>query len=1774
MANLSLLEQLSSSASGWFPILLDLAAKGAVILILTSILALTMRRAPAATRHMVWLLGTCSLLVLPVLSATLPGWHILPQWTAGAHGPTPVEFVSPADAGTASAYAAPQTETSTVESSAPPPARVAEYSRASTHSDPWAWMRPILSLSWQAWALLAWASGALLLLVTIASGYLSLRWLEHRSVRITDEDWLSLLSELRTQLGIHRPVGMLCSAQRTMPMTWGLWRTRVLLPADAESWSPEQRRAVLLHELAHAKRWDCLWQLAVQLTCALYWFNPLIWLSWHRIQTERERACDDLVLRTGTKPSAYAEQLLHIAEEMPTVRYSAAAIAMARPGTLEGRLLAILDSTRNRRTVTGFAVVLGIALLSGVAVPLAMLRAGAPATESAEKTDRRVNELIYVLRHSTRDSLQDQWCAAIKELTEIGKPAVPALVTELDHTDGIFEKSAVAFTLRAIGDLRAVPALIRALPRSVDQIGGFGLTTANEDIRRFMIQHAGSADPYPGHDIFSFDSPLDELDCSLRKITGHSEGKIYPDTDSPAEQAAAAAVRREMAKRWTKWWTENRHKYVSDAELATVENRAAPQDDPVEAAGLAKFGPLFPAGKDVRLGPVHDLVLPAGITIDVKACLNFDTGRTFGQLEGSRLNVRADWLRWYQETGVDARVTAGEELVGYDVRAWLVDNVLWDKLPDELATRDAIDPGIKGPSSSFYPCRVEGVGRIDAGTLPATFLVITREGSRGILQILSQETPPNGLHIWYRMFESPRLPAVKVTTLPTQPARAGLSFGAEHQVTLHDPRSKMDAAVSFDTGETFALPDGAFAAGYEKWLHASDASVMAWVGSDPGILAGVLGNKIGLRQIASEAWDRLTPAEVIDLSSRFPPSSDFAFQALGVSPSLPQTGVFQTAKGTMGLVQITEANGVTGRTSPMADVVGHHPTTLKLRYKVVQGGQRALGSERPVSSPATRTAPQTSAVLPGDNTVELLAISPYPDPQNTWWLPDGSPSPRRYETREPGQSPWPEEGGRRFLFHFSKATPSDAHLEFRFSTPRSAENHYNGVHGQDLDKPFVLFTAFPTNPKNVTIRMGEASGPWKSVATYDARTGKAAGDLPAGFVFRDAKDNGGSAEITVARPTRDLQLRLVAVDADGGEHQTDMAWIGDTAEVCQDYWRFDRMPLASISFFRLESREYQWVEFQNIANEPGLQIAAAVESGMPATTVPVAAQPAALLARPVTVPTRRSATRAAATQATHPFTFQDLRFLGDVLKVDDKSITISLKYQQGIRRPAATTKTFVLDKQQTRAAIATPMLSRMTDRGIPITTFRTTPIELSELKVGQNLAIAAGGDVATHILVLPPGDPLPMASGNPREPGEPGPATRPTSIATGNITKLDGNSLTVDSRRPGPTGPVTVLADDNSQVMLDGQRAYLDDLKERMFVDVTSFPATARFPAKLLISASSPRLSGTVVRLDGRNVIVRVTKPDGTSSEVTVPTNDQTKITVPGTMMGFQLTPSRSIHLEELVEGTRVRVLPETGTAERIDVLPARRSTTRPVATQPSTAEEGKQSRPRMPGPSATVVKVEEGSITVKLFPTDTEGAKEVTVAIQKRTMVSILEVMEEMKTEDGRVTRRYVFKVGKLGDVKVGQRVNVIADDEGAREIQVWPEPPKTENGKLVPSTPTAQTRPTGRAWLGIQISDIEGTEMRQVAESFGYTGETGILVQEVFPGSPADGILRKGDILTEIDGEKLTKAEILRDHVASAGVGGKVLLTIFREKKIETVSVTVGAGPAAATGPGAAGR
>jgi hypothetical protein len=138
--------------------------------------------------------------------------------------------------------------------------------------------------------------------------------------------------------------------------------------------------------MAHVQRGDCAAQLVSSAAAALYWFNPLVWIARRRQAAERELACDDAVLASGAAGADYAWHLLEIARASGRVqRLAPAGVMMARKSQLEGRLLAVLDSGRNRRQVSRFASMGVIAASALLVLPLAGLRPwAAPEAEASE----------------------------------------------------------------------------------------------------------------------------------------------------------------------------------------------------------------------------------------------------------------------------------------------------------------------------------------------------------------------------------------------------------------------------------------------------------------------------------------------------------------------------------------------------------------------------------------------------------------------------------------------------------------------------------------------------------------------------------------------------------------------------------------------------------------------------------------------------------------------------------------------------------------------------------------------------------------------------------------------------------------------------------------------------------------------------------------------------------------------------------------------------------------------------------------------------------------------------------------------------------------------------------------------------------------------------------------------------------------------------------------------------------------------------------------------
>ncbi|MEX2263902.1 MAG: M56 family metallopeptidase [Bryobacteraceae bacterium] len=298
--------------SGLF--LMELALKSSLILLTGFALARMLARASAATRHVVWGLLLASLIVLPFLSLTVPKLDV----------PTPQALQSYPIA----PFAAP---------SELPPQRSLDVIR------------------------FVWFGGILLALLRLLHGLRKVQRMVHTGRPVAEESWKKLLADL----SLETPVALLETDRTLAPMAWTLPRAAILLPIQARDWPLERRRVVLLHELAHLKRRDCLTQLLARLVCCVYWFQPLAWLAARRFALEQERACDDMVLAHGTVPSDYAGHLLEVARAMGSrERHGMAALAMARRSQLEGRLLAILDRGLRRRVHRLTAIATGLALFA------------------------------------------------------------------------------------------------------------------------------------------------------------------------------------------------------------------------------------------------------------------------------------------------------------------------------------------------------------------------------------------------------------------------------------------------------------------------------------------------------------------------------------------------------------------------------------------------------------------------------------------------------------------------------------------------------------------------------------------------------------------------------------------------------------------------------------------------------------------------------------------------------------------------------------------------------------------------------------------------------------------------------------------------------------------------------------------------------------------------------------------------------------------------------------------------------------------------------------------------------------------------------------------------------------------------------------------------------------------------------------------------------------------------------------------------------------------
>ena len=213
----------------------------------------------------------------------------------------------------------------------PPPAQIVFAKNAGTKSVNWTAhiLNEITSVHALYGVIALYAIGVLVLLIRTIYCLIMVCKFRRSLLPCEDEQLQNDLQMLRKQLGIRRSVALSISDQIGSPTQVGLLKPVVVLPTPMVK-SRDQLEPILIHELIHVKRWDCLYRLLAMVGMAFYWFNPLFHRVKHLLFEVQEQACDDWTVTTTGNSESYADTLLNVATQLHPRPAMALGMDMAR----------------------------------------------------------------------------------------------------------------------------------------------------------------------------------------------------------------------------------------------------------------------------------------------------------------------------------------------------------------------------------------------------------------------------------------------------------------------------------------------------------------------------------------------------------------------------------------------------------------------------------------------------------------------------------------------------------------------------------------------------------------------------------------------------------------------------------------------------------------------------------------------------------------------------------------------------------------------------------------------------------------------------------------------------------------------------------------------------------------------------------------------------------------------------------------------------------------------------------------------------------------------------------------------------------------------------------------------------------------------------------------------------------------------------------------------------------------------------------------------------
>jgi beta-lactamase regulating signal transducer with metallopeptidase domain len=230
-----------------------------------------------------------------------------------------------------------------------------------------------------------WTMGFIFMVIRMAGGfYLSYNILR-KDVFLPGPSMMDLFESAKSRMKITARLNLRMSTRQLSPMVIGIIKPCVIVPASILSGlNTEQVEAILVHELAHIRRYDHVVMIMQAFITQILFFHPVAWYLSSEISRERENCCDDLVIKAFPNPINYIKALTMIQELNVDGQVPANAL-MGRSKRLLGRVKRLLKTEKKHVPVFRITTIFLLLVMLGVATITIVSAGNSETRKSFEK---------------------------------------------------------------------------------------------------------------------------------------------------------------------------------------------------------------------------------------------------------------------------------------------------------------------------------------------------------------------------------------------------------------------------------------------------------------------------------------------------------------------------------------------------------------------------------------------------------------------------------------------------------------------------------------------------------------------------------------------------------------------------------------------------------------------------------------------------------------------------------------------------------------------------------------------------------------------------------------------------------------------------------------------------------------------------------------------------------------------------------------------------------------------------------------------------------------------------------------------------------------------------------------------------------------------------------------------------------------------------------------------------------------------------------------------